>query len=247
MTKERTPTEIALLRAAESCLLEHGLAGLSTRKVAEEAGMPLSQIHYHLGSKRGLLLALLEFQNEKLLARQQQMYGQPQPLWKRWNQACDYLEEDIASGYVRVLQEMIAAGWSNPGIAAAVRSFLARWYVLINDVAKEAIAQGIISDADPNTAYSTGLQGLTVASEPDWSAQVVYADGGSSELTSSASASYVTTTRWRITSSAIALMSSGVTYARWRMNACARAAAARHSVARGDAPYSISGASSASP
>ena len=33
----------------------------------------------------------------------------------------------------------------------------------------------------------------------------------SSEVTSSASASYVTMTRWRITSSAIALMSSGVT------------------------------------
>lgn len=47
---------------------------------------------------------------------------------------------------------------------------------------------GIISDADPNsTIYATGLQGLTVASEPDWAAQVVYADGGSSELTSSTS------------------------------------------------------------
>ena len=44
-------------------------------------------------------------------------------------------------------------------------------------------------------------------------------------MTSSASASYVVTTR--ALSSAIALMSSGVTYARWRMNACARAASAR--------------------
>jgi hypothetical protein len=47
---------------------------------------------------------------------------------------------------------------------------------------------GIISDGNPNsTLYSAGLQGLTIASEPDWAAQVVYADGGSSELTSSAS------------------------------------------------------------
>jgi len=46
---------------------------------------------------------------------------------------------------------------------------------------------GIISDADPNsTLYSTGLQGLAVANEPDWAAQVVYADGGTSELTSAA-------------------------------------------------------------
>ena len=30
--------------------------------------------------------------------------------------ACDYLEDDLDSGYVRVLQEMIAAGWSNPEV-----------------------------------------------------------------------------------------------------------------------------------
>jgi hypothetical protein len=46
---------------------------------------------------------------------------------------------------------------------------------------------GVVSDADPNaTLYPTGLQGLQVANEPDWAAQVIYADGGSSELTTSA-------------------------------------------------------------
>jgi AcrR family transcriptional regulator len=138
VTKERTPAETALLQAAESCLLRHGLAGLSTRKVAEEAGMPLSQIHYHLGSKRGLLLALLEFQNDKLLARQEAMYAQPQPLWKRWNQACDYLEEDLASGYVRVLQEMIAASWSDARIAKQLKKTLHGWFELLGRVADEA-------------------------------------------------------------------------------------------------------------
>jgi hypothetical protein len=42
---------------------------------------------------------------------------------------------------------------------------------------------GIVSPGNPNsTLYSSGLQGLTIASEPDWASQVVYADGGSSEL-----------------------------------------------------------------
>jgi hypothetical protein len=44
--------------------------------------------------------------------------------------------------------------------------------------------KGIVSAADPLLAlYPTGLQGLTVAAEPTWAAQVVYGDGGSSELT----------------------------------------------------------------
>jgi AcrR family transcriptional regulator len=134
----RSETAIVLLEAAQRCLQRHGVAGLSTRKVAEEAGMPLSQIHYHLGSKRGLLLELFAYQNEKLLARQEAMYARPLPLWQRWMQACDYLDEDVASGYVRVLQEMIAAGWSDPEIGFEVRRNLRGWGELLTGVAAEA-------------------------------------------------------------------------------------------------------------
>ena len=138
MSTNRSDTVVTLLEAAQRCLQRCGVAGLSTRKVAEEAGMPLSQIHYHLGSKRGLLLALLAYQNEKLLARQRGMYEKPQPLWQRWMQACDYLDEDLESGYVRVLQEMIAAGWSDPEIASEARRILRGWYQLLTAVATEA-------------------------------------------------------------------------------------------------------------
>ena len=55
------------------------------------------------------------------MARQEAMYSEEAPLWKRYEQACDFLEDDLESGYVRVLQEMIAAGWSNAEIAEKVR------------------------------------------------------------------------------------------------------------------------------
>ena len=130
-----------LLEAAETCLRRHGYSGLSTRRVAELAGMPLSQIHYHFGSKDALVLALLEHQNRRLLERQRATFAADLPLWKRWEKACDFLDEDLASGYVRILQEMIAAGWSNPIIAPAIRQFLSGWYALLNGVAKEASAR----------------------------------------------------------------------------------------------------------
>jgi AcrR family transcriptional regulator len=132
-------TRTALLEAAGSCLHKYGYAGLSTRRVAEAAAVPLSQIHYHFGSKEALVLALLEHQNEQLLARQRATFAADLPLWKRWEKACDYLDEDLASGYVRVLQEMMAAGWSSPEIAAAVRRFLSGWYALLNRVSEEAV------------------------------------------------------------------------------------------------------------
>jgi AcrR family transcriptional regulator len=131
-------TRTLILEAARSRLLADGYAGLSTRKVADEAGVPLSQVHYHFGSKGGLITTLLEEENARRLQRQTRMYAEDRPLWQRYEQACDFLEDDLDSGYVRVLQEMIAAGWSNPVIGDAVRELLSGWFLLLAEVAREA-------------------------------------------------------------------------------------------------------------
>jgi len=134
--KATADTRLAILAAARACLLTDGYANLSTRAVAEAAGVPLSQIHYHFGSKRQLILAVLEAENVRLLERQREMFDQPQPLWVRWERACDFLDVDIESGYVRILQEMIAAGWSDPEVASAVRGMIGGWFALLADVAR---------------------------------------------------------------------------------------------------------------
>ena len=131
-------TKRTILASAKDALLGSGYARLSTRGIAETAGVPLSQIHYHFGSKQGLVLEVLAEENRLLVERQKEMFSEEMPLWKQWEQACDYLEDDLESGYVRVLQEMTAAGWSDPEIAAAVRSMLAQWFGLLADVARRA-------------------------------------------------------------------------------------------------------------
>jgi AcrR family transcriptional regulator len=135
---KETDTAASILAAARTRLLADGFARLSTRKVAQEAGVPLSQVHYHFGSKGGMVLALLEAEDRRRLARQTAMYAQDSPLWQRYEQACDFLEDDLESGYVRVLQEMIAAGWSTPDVAVKARAILLGWYGLLVEVASEA-------------------------------------------------------------------------------------------------------------
>lgn len=137
MPKE-SETKALILQAAKSALVETGYAGLSTRKIADQAGVPLSQIHYHFGSRHNLVLALLTHENEKLLARQAATFESEMPLWKQWEQACDYLEDDLRSGYVRILQEMTAAGWADTEIAAAVRGILKSWFDLLSSTAAAA-------------------------------------------------------------------------------------------------------------
>jgi AcrR family transcriptional regulator len=134
-----TSTRIA--DAARTCLLADGFANLSTRRVAEQAGVPLSQIHYHFKGKQGLLLAVLARENERLVARQRTMYAADVPLSQRYDQACDFLDDDLASGYVRILQEMVATGWSDRVVAEQVVALLRGWLDLLRQVAEEAERQ----------------------------------------------------------------------------------------------------------
>ena len=131
-------TRSTILDAAKDALVEAGYAALSTRAIAQRAGVPLSQIHYHFGTKQNLVLEVLEEENQRLLERQTQLYADDMPLWKQWEQACDFLEDDLTSGYVRVLHEMTAAGWGDSEIATAVRSNLKGWMVLLTDTALRA-------------------------------------------------------------------------------------------------------------
>jgi AcrR family transcriptional regulator len=135
-------TRTAIVSAAREVLLADGHANLSTRRVADAAGVPLSQIHYHFGSRLQLILAVLAAENERLLERQATMFDAPEPLWLRWEHACDFLDQDLASGYVRILQEMMAAGWSDAEVAASVREMILRWFRLLTDVARREQEQG---------------------------------------------------------------------------------------------------------
>jgi len=148
-------TRKTILNAAKEALVETGYSGLSTRGIAQRANVPLSQIHYHFGTKQALMLEVLEVENQRLLARQERLYESDMPLWKQWEQACDFLEDDMESGYVRVLQELTAAGWADPEIAAAVKEMLGKWFSLLAEVAREAVSR--LGDLGPFTPEEVAL------------------------------------------------------------------------------------------
>lgn len=131
-------TRITILEAAKSALLSEGYAGLSTRKIAVLAGVPMSQIQYHFGSKEGMVLALFEYMNSLLIDRQSKMFNDTNStLSEKWNLACDYLDDDLASGYVRVLQELTAAGWGNSKIGKIVQEGLSSWSLILKKICEE--------------------------------------------------------------------------------------------------------------
>jgi AcrR family transcriptional regulator len=135
----KVETSTVVLEAAKKVLRQKGYSKLSTRDVAAAAGVPLSQIHYHFGSKQGMVLALFEHLNSQLLERQNAMFhDRALTLSEQWDRACDYLDEDIASGYVRVLQELIAASWADNPVAKVIQAGLMGWFKLLVELARRA-------------------------------------------------------------------------------------------------------------
>jgi AcrR family transcriptional regulator len=133
-------TKDQILRAARAILQRDGVAALAIRAVAAEAGVNLALVHYHFGSRDGLLLAVLEHLNAELLDRQRSLYERSEaPLAIKWRQACDYYRSDLESGYVRILLELAAHGYANPQMAERVRATMRGWQDLLHEVVASAL------------------------------------------------------------------------------------------------------------
>src|SRR5689334_7903983 len=103
----------ALLDAALRMLIEVGSARITTRALAEAAGVNQGLIHYYFGSLEEVLFQAFERFSEELLERQRAMYTSPAPFLEKWRTAASFLQQDLASGYPKIGFELAALGWNN--------------------------------------------------------------------------------------------------------------------------------------
>jgi len=118
-------TEQALLDAAERLLVDVGAAGITTRRVAEEAGANHGLVHYYFGSVEQLLVRVLERFTERLIERQHQMYAADAPFVEKWRTAMAYLDEDRP--YQKIWFELQALAWNRPDLRDRLARVHAEW------------------------------------------------------------------------------------------------------------------------
>ena len=124
-------TEQALLDAAERLLVEVGAAGITTRRVAEEAGANHGLVHYYFGSVEQLLVRVLERFTERLIERQRQMYAADMPFLEKWRAAMAYLDEDRP--YQKIWLELQALSWNRPELRERLVHVHAEWRAVLTD------------------------------------------------------------------------------------------------------------------
>ncbi|TFZ03483.1 TetR/AcrR family transcriptional regulator [Ramlibacter rhizophilus] len=134
----RHDTKARILEAAFQRLAREGYGGLSIREIAKDAGVNHALVNYHFKSKEQLVIAVLDDANRRLLARQERLYAGPGSYAHKWAQARRYYENDLASGFVRVLMELYAASMSNPALRDEFQPRMNAWFDLIGKVVAEA-------------------------------------------------------------------------------------------------------------
>jgi len=128
----RSAAETALLDAAERLLVDAGYAAITTRRLADEAGVNHGLVHYYFGSNENLLLQALERFTERLIVRQRELYEADLPFVEKWRTAMRYLvSEDVT--YEKVWLELQALGWNKPEVRERLARVNAEWRAVLTE------------------------------------------------------------------------------------------------------------------
>jgi AcrR family transcriptional regulator len=126
-----------LLDAAERLLVDVGYGGITTRRLAEEAGINHGLVHYYFGSNENLLVRALERFTAGLIARQRELYATDLPFVEKWRTAMRYLvSEDVT--YEKIWLELQALAWNNPDLRDRLARVNAEWRAVLTDAFAEA-------------------------------------------------------------------------------------------------------------
>jgi len=162
----RAETESAFLDAAERLLIEVGYAGITTRRLAEEAGANAGLVHYYFGSMEEVFVRALERFTQRLIARQREMYAADVPFIDKWRTAMQYLDQDLAAGYPKVWHELQALGWNRPEIRERVASVNGEWRVVLREAFGRALDEyGLDPDRYPLEAIVSLVMTFNVGIE----------------------------------------------------------------------------------
>jgi AcrR family transcriptional regulator len=134
----REAARTALLDAAERLLIDEGHAGITTRKVAAEAGVNHGLVHYYFGSIEELLFQAMERYTERLLARQRALYAAEMPFIEKWRTAMRFIDEDLAGGYPKIWAELHAVAWNRPQFQQRIVQVHVQWREIFGDALARA-------------------------------------------------------------------------------------------------------------
>jgi AcrR family transcriptional regulator len=130
-------TKAQIVRAAIDTVKAHGFAGASARTIARTGGFNQALIFYHFGTVNRLLLAALDETSAQRMARYEAAVAGARALPDLMREAAEIYREDLRSGHIKVLAELIAASSTHPELGPEIVRRVEPWI----DFTRDAIAR----------------------------------------------------------------------------------------------------------
>jgi TetR/AcrR family transcriptional regulator len=142
VSEARQQATVALLEAAERLLFESGYAAVTTRRVAEEAGVKHGLVHYYFGSMEELLTQTLERVAGRLAERLEEHYANPDLTFaEKWRIVAQNWIDQPASRFPKILLELSAMSWNIPQLRQRVSAVYARFRTIFERYFGEAMLE----------------------------------------------------------------------------------------------------------
>jgi AcrR family transcriptional regulator len=142
-------TRQSLVEAAVDVLRTDGYHGASARRIAERAGCNQGLVFYHFGSVANLLLAALDAVSADRLQRYSAAVAETSSVVGLTDVAAAIFEEDLDSGYAKVLVELIAGGSSAPGLGPEVAARIETWTAFAQSAVEDSVDPVMLAATAP--------------------------------------------------------------------------------------------------
>jgi AcrR family transcriptional regulator len=149
-TKRSATTRKALVDATIEILREEGFSGASARVISERAGLNQGLVFYHFGSVVNLLLAALDAVSEARMNKYRSVVAQVSSPAEIVNVATQIFRDDLDTGYVTVLVEMIAGASSTPGLGAEIAVRIGPWFTFAQEALNQTFGASPVSSLLPS-------------------------------------------------------------------------------------------------
>ena len=137
-TKER------IVAAALETLKEEGFAGTSARAIARRGNFNQALIFYHFGTLNDLLLAALDRTSAERMARYREAVRRPGTIEDRIRMATDLYREDLQTGHITIISELIAGSLARPDLGPEVVARMEPWVELVEDELSDLLAGSLL-------------------------------------------------------------------------------------------------------
>lgn len=111
-----------LLDAAEQLLVTVGANAVSSRRVAEQAGLKHQLVHYYFRTMDDLFLAVFRRRGDQGLADQAAVLASPQPLWALWRFNTDPAGTALTMQFMALANQRAALRAEIAGYAERLRA-----------------------------------------------------------------------------------------------------------------------------